>query len=73
MRGFGLPKKGYVSTGNGSLPQEFIDAIEKLLNDQKYIAEMKAKGYARISRALVIRMSLINYLKDKGIDIGQTF
>jgi hypothetical protein len=70
MRGYCLPKKGYVSTGNGSLPQEFIDAIEKLLKDSKYIAEMKAKGYARISRALVIRMSLIEYLKGKGVDIG---
>jgi len=66
-----LPKKGYVSTGDSSLPEEYMKAIKMLLEDPKYVAEMRAKGHARISKSLVIRMSLIHYLKDRGIDIAQ--
>lgn len=66
-----MPRQGYKSTGNSSLPNQFIEGIEKLIKDPKYVREMRAKGFTRISRALVIRMALINYLRDKGINISQ--
>jgi len=62
-----LPRKGYKSTGNSSLPEELIEAIDKLKKDPKFIREMKMKGITRISRALIIRIALLDLLKRRGI------
>jgi len=62
-----MPRKGYTSTGSDSLPTELINAIEKLRTNPKFIADMKRKGIRRISRALVIRIAVTEYLESKGI------
>jgi hypothetical protein len=62
-----LPRKGYTSIGSGSLEDELIVAIDRLLKDPKFIAEMKHRGIRRVSRALVIRTALIEFLEKWGI------
>lgn len=62
-----MPRKGYTSTGKNSLPDEIVEAIDKLREDPKFIREMKMRGITRISRALVIRIAVLDLLKDKGI------
>lgn len=62
-----MPRKGYKSTGRNSLPNEIIEAIDKLKEDPKFIREMKMRGMTRISRALVIRIAVLDFLKRKGI------
>lgn len=66
-----MPREGYKSTGSDSLPEPYIKAIKELMEDPKFIAEMHAEGHVRISRALVIRKALQDYLKGKGFDIGR--
>jgi len=66
-----MPRKGYMSAGSSSLPDEYVEAIEKLKKSEDYKREMRAKGHVRVSRALVIRMALRDYLKGKGIDINR--
>ena len=61
------PRKGYKSTGRNSLPDEIVEAIDKLKEDPKFIREMKMRGITRISRALVIRIAVLDFLKRKGI------
>jgi len=68
-----LPRKGYKSIGYNSLPNEIVKAIDKLKNDPKFIREMKLKGITQISRALVIRIAVLELLKSKGIiDTSET-
>jgi len=62
-----MPREGYRTVGKNSLPDELIEAIDKLRKNPKYIREMRLRGFRRISRALVIRMALLDYLADKGI------
>lgn len=62
-----MPRKGYKSTGRNSLPNDIIEAIDKLKEDPKFIREMKMRGITRISRALVIRIAVLDFLKCKGI------
>ncbi len=64
-----MPRKGYTSIGHGSLPDEYVAAIDLLVKDPKFVWEMRAKGVMRISRSLVIRMASIPYLKDWCNDI----
>ena len=62
-----MPRKGYKSTGRNSLPNEIVEAIDKLKEDPKFIREMKMRGITRISRSLVIRIAVLDFLKRKGI------
>ena len=62
-----MPRKGYKSTGRNSLPNEIVEAIDKLKEDPKFIREMRMRGVTRISRALVIRIAVLDFLKRKGI------
>ena len=66
-----MPREGYTSAGSSSLPDEYVEAIKKLLKDEGYKREMRGKGHIRVTRALVIRMALRDYLKGKGIDIDR--
>jgi len=62
-----MPREGYKSTGSDTLPEALMKAIDKLRNDPKFIAEMHRRGIRRISRALVIRIALTEFLEGKGI------
>jgi len=62
-----MPREGYRSTGSDSLPEPLVKAIDKLKKDPKFIAEMHRRGIRRISRALVIRIALTEFLEGKGI------
>ena len=64
-----MPREGYTSAGNSSLPKAYIKAIKMLMEDPGFIQQMERLGHVRVSRALVIRMALRDYLKGKGIDI----
>jgi len=52
-----------------SFPQELVDAVEKLIKEPKFIAEMRSKGHFKVTRALVFRIAVQEYLKNRGIDI----
>jgi len=49
------------------LPEELVKAIDKLMEDPAFIADMRKRGIRRISRALVIRIALHEFLERKGI------
>ena len=66
--GVSLPRKDYKSIGYSSLPKEYVEAIDKLIEDPKFIREMKIAGFTRISRALVIRVALKDLFKRKGVN-----
>jgi hypothetical protein len=69
-----LPRKGYKSTGDSSLPQELINAIDRLKEDPKFIQEMRRKGFKRkISRALVLRIAILELLERRGVDTSEIF
>jgi len=65
-----MPTKGYKSEGKTSIPTEIIEAVDKLANDADFQREMRAKGFMHVSRALVVRIALLELLKSKGYDIG---
>jgi hypothetical protein len=62
-----LPRKGYKTVGKESLPDEIVEAIDKLKKDPDFIREMRLKGYSRISRRLVIHIAVLDLLRRKGI------
>lgn len=49
------------------MEEELTKAIDRLLTDPKFVAAMRKRGIQRISRALVIRNALIEYLERQGI------
>ena len=63
-----MPRKDYKSIGYTSLPKEYVEAIDRLLEDSKFIHEMKIAGFTRMSRALVIRVALKDLFERKGIN-----
>ena len=63
-----LPRRGYTSIGFSSLPKEYVEAIDKLKEDPKFIEKMKIKGFTRFSRALVIRIALKELFEREGVN-----
>ena len=61
-----MPRRGYTSTGRNSLPDEIIEKIDKLKEDPNFIREMRLRGITRISRALVLRVAVLDLLKKYG-------
>ena len=61
-----MPRKGYTSTGKNSLPDEIVKGIDKLKEDPKFIHEMRMRGITRITRALILRVVVIDLLKKYG-------
>lgn len=61
-----MPRKGYTSTGKNSLPDEIVKGIDELKKDPEFIHEMRMQGITRISRALILRRALLEYLKKYG-------
>jgi len=67
-----VPRKGYKTVGNTSLPIGYIEAMERLKNDPDYVREMHSEGHLKVSKALIIRKALRAYLEGKGQNIDQT-
>ena len=61
-----MPRRGYTSTGKNSLPDEIVKGIDKLKEDPTFIREMRMRGITRISRALILRLAVIEMLKKYG-------
>ena len=68
-----MPRKDYKSTGFSTLPEEIVKAVNRLIEDKKFQAEMKARGYARITKSLVYRIAILEFLESKGYSRDQIF
>ena len=61
-----MPRRGYTSTGKNSLPDEIVKSIDELKEDPEFIREMRMRGITRITRALILRVAVIELLKKYG-------
>lgn len=64
-----MTRKGYKSEGKTSIPNEIIEAVDRLAKDVNFQKEMRSRGFMHISRALVVRVALLDLLKKYGYGI----
>jgi len=68
-----MPRKHFKSTGFSTLPEEIVQAVDQLVKDKKFRAEMRAKGYVRITKSLVYRIAILDFLESKGYSRDRIF
>jgi len=67
-----LPRPGYKTVAGRSLPEAYVQIMEKIKKDPKFIAMMQREGHVRITVSLVLRIAVKHLAEDMGYRIGET-
>ena len=66
-----MPRKGFKTVAGRSLPEAYVQIMEKIKKDPKFIAMMQREGHVQISIALVLRIAIKHFAEDMGYRINQ--